>query len=173
MKGICFIEPLFIATVEGNKTQTRRIEKKPKPRFNVGDIVFLKEPYCEMPFGGYDYKFDAAQIGITYKNKLFMPAKAARHFIEILGVRSEPLQSITDADCLAEGIIEERPEYWNMETGKAAYGIPIRLSKYTIYASQWFDTPREAYASLINQINGRGTWDSNPIVTVYDYALVD
>lgn len=30
MKGICFKEPLFIATIKGTKTQTRRIIK-PQP----------------------------------------------------------------------------------------------------------------------------------------------
>ena len=66
MKGICFKEPMFIATIKGIKTQTRRIipnadslrksvfvesgyetlhGNQRKPRYNVGEIVYLKEPY--------------------------------------------------------------------------------------------------------------------------------
>jgi hypothetical protein len=64
MKGICFIEPLFHAAVNGTKTQTRRIVKPQpefisndnnmprnchlefiKPKYQVGEKVYLKEPY--------------------------------------------------------------------------------------------------------------------------------
>lgn len=36
-----------------------------------------------------------------------------------------------------------------------------------------YDTPREAYESLINKVSGKGTWDSNPYVFVYDFELVN
>lgn len=36
-----------------------------------------------------------------------------------------------------------------------------------------FDTPREAFASLIDRVSGKGTWDRNPFVFVYDFELVD
>ena len=71
MKGICFIEPLFNAVVEGKKTQTRRIIKtgddiaefplkdggslysratgffikELAPRYKIGETLYLKEPY--------------------------------------------------------------------------------------------------------------------------------
>lgn len=34
-------------------------------------------------------------------------------------------------------------------------------------------TPQEAYAALIDRINGKGTWESNPFVWVYDYELTE
>lgn len=34
------------------------------------------------------------------------------------------------------------------------------------------DTPREAFASLIDKVYGRGTWKSNPWVVVYEFELV-
>ena len=33
-------------------------------------------------------------------------------------------------------------------------------------------TPREAFASLIDKVSGRGTWDRNPWVVVYEFELV-
>lgn len=39
----------------------------------------------------------------------------------------------------------------------------------------WSDKPmkpREAYAALIDRISGKGTWESNPYVFVYDFELV-
>jgi hypothetical protein len=34
-----------------------------------------------------------------------------------------------------------------------------------------FCTSREAYAALIDSINGKGTWESNPFVWIYDFKL--
>ena len=36
-----------------------------------------------------------------------------------------------------------------------------------------FRTPQDAYASLIDRISGKGTWESNPYVFVYDFELID
>lgn len=33
------------------------------------------------------------------------------------------------------------------------------------------DTPRQAYKNLIDRISGRGTWDLNPYVFVYNFEL--
>lgn len=191
MKGICFIEPLVAATVKGYKTQTRRLGK---PRFTVGEMVFLKEPYkaeyiditasrgrfqLSYKFGGDD-RFvyaDTDEIGYGdyerirasmakgksgFANKLFMYGWAARHFIEIIGVRSELLQGITDEDCFKEGIMFT--DYGGNIVG--VYGISVGP-----FFTELGSTPREAYAALIDKINGCGTWDANPTVTVYDYKL--
>ena len=32
--------------------------------------------------------------------------------------------------------------------------------------------PHEAYAALIDKVSGKGTWDSNPFVFVYEFELV-
>ena len=34
-------------------------------------------------------------------------------------------------------------------------------------------TPKEAYAALIDKINGKNTWDSNPFVWVYDFEFIN
>lgn len=36
-----------------------------------------------------------------------------------------------------------------------------------------FLTPRDAYASLIDAISGKGTWKKNPLVYVYEFELID
>lgn len=178
MKGICFIEPLLAATVEGYKTQTRRTGK---PRFVIDDVVFLKEPYAYEGEQGYSadpqrfiYKYDyphcvSAFVDpdtipdksvVDWKNKLFMPARAARHFIEITGIRSEKLQDISNEDCIKEGI-------WAAED-IGSLGISYW---YGGCNNSTHKTPQEAYAALIDKINGRGTWTANPTVTVYEYKL--
>lgn len=36
----------------------------------------------------------------------------------------------------------------------------------------YFDNHREAFASLIDKVSGRGTWASNTWVVVYEFELV-
>lgn len=191
MQGICLIEPLFHRTLEGRKTETRRIipinfepadfEKKangsilaisPDPllkslrsRYKIGEILFLKEPYYKWddwdPHDGqYSYKFKNPDKIVPYwENKRYMPLSAARHFIKCTALRPERLQDISDDDCMKEGIVRFGVEN---ECGEYEfYGVPeLKIQK---------STPREAYASLIDSINGEGTWDRNPWVWVITY----
>ncbi len=208
MKGICFTEPLFHKVVKGEKTQTRRMITpepkiqngwivKPKSKYKVGEIVYLKEPYAETcdEFGSplVAYRFDNTAFYLIrkdengdyvqlntikkpvstkwtinnfpacgeWKNKLFMPEWAARYFIEITGVRVERLQDISEEDCFKEGIEK------NVFKGKVL-NIPEYFNGY-----ETFDAPIEAYAALIDKISGKGTWEKNPFVWVYDFRLIE
>lgn len=192
MKGICFKEPLFIATINGDKTQTRRIMKRQpdyrgarttnvlfedyhgvelKPRYNEGEIVYLKEPYYEWDEwdpedGEISYKFDNPKKLVPYwENKLFMPESAARYFIEITDVGVERLQDILEEDCIKEGI-----SFWGRVDDNSYYtnGLKNKYGSNVLY-----DTAQEAYAALIDSINGKGTWENNPWVWVYDYVLTE
>lgn len=94
-----------------------------KPRYKIGEVLYLKEPFIFLEsdkvdfWNGYAYKFGARHGAATsdrgcelggpdfkWKNKLFMPAAAARAFIRITGIRCERLMDISDEDCIAEGI---------------------------------------------------------------------
>lgn len=233
MQGICFMKSMFELVLTGQKTQTRRIIcPQPKgqlfdsihytkgnilkekfdfdcglsatPKYNVGEKVYLKEPYAETcdEYGSplIAYRFDNTALYLVrkdgngdyyqlntvkkpvttnwtinnfpacgeWKNKLFMPEWAARYFIEITAVRAEKLFDMPENDCMKEGIILNP---YNMGGGNYYY---------TYYHSKWgegswfrnFLTARDAYASLIDHINGKGTWNSNFYVWVYDFKLV-
>lgn len=145
-----------------------------KPRYNVGEVLYLKEPYrfapdvdsiiykFDYPSGRYTYPgCDKVDTPVKWENKLFMPSKYARTFIEITAVRAERLQDISDEDCIREGILK--------------FTKDDTIFKYGVDGWKWDEmprTPKEAYKVLINQINGKDTWDSNPYVWVYDYELV-
>lgn len=230
MKGICFKEPLFLLTVQGIKTQTRRIIKPQpeeylalaeegnydncdvsytnkftkadwiddscnffRPSYKVGETVYLKEPYqhaVAFEDDGYGYFYGTENIedfskdfswfknrteddknwikgrikhGEKKMNKLFMPEVAARYFIKITAVRAERLQDISDADCIKEGI--NGCDYGGMQC--VVYGLEKGL-----FFDELGSTPTKAYAALIDSINGKGTWDNNPFVWVYDYELM-
>lgn len=72
-----------------------------RTRYQPGEVVYLKEPWCTST-KGWIYKFDGIEIPRWY-NKLFMPERAARHFIQITDVIAQRLQEITEPDALAEG----------------------------------------------------------------------
>lgn len=110
-----------------------------------------------------DYKNKHKDLA-GWNNKMFTNTKLPFAQIKITNIRVERLQDIGDEDCMREGIIEHTAEI-----------IP-NYPPYTQYCcgiSEVFcDTPRQAFAALINKINGKGTWESNPYVWVYDFELV-
>ena len=73
----------------------------------------------------------------------------------------EELGDISEEDCLAEGIQDI--------VGKTYPGTHF----YCITkADTCYVTPREPYAKLIDKISGKGTWDRNPLVFVYEFELI-
>lgn len=99
-----------------------------------------------------------------YKNKMFVKADFMPHQIRITNVRAERLQDISDEDCLKEGIIKGKVGSEDTHFMDAYY-IPT-LKKDP------FCTPQGAYSYLIDKISGKGTWERNPYVFVYDFELV-
>jgi hypothetical protein len=197
MKGILFTQPNFLLTIEGKKTNTRRKAIRIMSRYKAGEKVYLKEPYCIISerFGEvllhYPYTdekkviADVSRNNINkvlkqqeasksgYCNKMFMPEWAARYYIVIADVERQRLQDISDEDCLAEGIIEERPEFYDCEPGPPKYGPPKIVTELrTVLPDELYDTPQEAYAAEFNAIDGKGAWESNPLVYSYYYELV-
>lgn len=100
-------------------------------------------------------------------NKMFVRADLMPHRIRITNIRVERLQDISDEDCMAEGIRRFGKEYVRF---KKEYCYTCQNYAVTDFYS--FSTPREAYAALIDKISGKGTWESNPWVFVYDFELV-
>lgn len=109
-----------------------------------------------------------------WNNKMFVQPKLMPHQICITKVRIERLQDISDEDCMKEGI--ERLPYGGSYKPYAFYDYSIRIKseKEGIHYGSYrdFNTPREAYAKLIDKVSGKGTWESNPYVFVYDFELV-
>lgn len=183
--------------LSGQKTQTRRVVKEQyrypnkevywdanhkalcfrgkttvdyiaTPRYYVGEVVAVAQSYQKagvvfVPIRESDFinkrsvKWGNTRKLAGWKNKLFARAELMPHAIKITNIRVEKLQDISDEDCMAEGIMEE---VYKIEFKRYAIGDIIE------------DTPREAYATLIDKINSKGTWESNPWVWVYDFELV-
>lgn len=131
-----------------------------KCRFGkVGDRLWVREtwyhanPIEETP-GYVSYRADGEFIefykkqGCKWKPSIFMPRWASRITLEIVSVRIERLQDITENDAVAEGVMGDETEYDQA-------------------------TPKMCYAALWEKINGPGSWDANPFVWVVEFKRVD
>ena len=81
-----------------------------------------------------------------------MPRWASRITLEIVNVRVERLQDISEADAIAEGT-------------PGGHGA--------IQGYGYNGTPSEHYRSLWESINGPGSWDSNPWVWVVAFTRLE
>ncbi len=95
----------------------------------------------------------------------FMPRKLSRLTLEIVSVRVERLQDISEEDAIVEGI----------ERGKDFFGCPM----WRDYGSpedekSWCaDDPVTSYRTLWGHINGACSWDANPWVWVVEFRKVE
>lgn len=102
-----------------------------------------------------------------FNNKMFVRPEDMLHTIRFNKRWIERLQDISDEDCIKEGI-----EIVLMAGDYIRYGVSGLMRHYRDFGPMVFDTPREAYATLINRISGKGTWESNPFVFAYEFELV-
>lgn len=139
-----------------------------RSKLSVGEIVAVAQSYKDI-FSAFS-QHPNPQLNISIKNptdtagwnnKMFVKSELMPHQIRITDVRVERLQDISDEDCLKEGIEEFSTH--STASGKA----------YTFHGvNESYKTPREAYAELIDKVSGKGTWEKNPYVFVYDFELV-
>ena len=110
-----------------------------------------------------------------YFNKMFTRADLMPHHIRITNIKVERLQDISGEDCLKEGITEVSGEFEaHTVLQDGYYGERIKVIKryYGIEYYELGESPREAYGTLIDKISGKGTWESNPYVIVYEFELI-
>ena len=175
MKGILFKPEMIQQIVNGSKSVTRRVIKPQpivaenykgitiedlefdgfKPHYHVGEVVYVKEAWCESYYGEpICYKLDGGESPGPkgfWRSPLFMPARAARYFIRITDAKPQRLQEVTTNSCKLEGISD------------SAMGNAIQEGYPAI----------KAFADLWDSINPRYLWESNPWVFVYSFKLVE
>ena len=179
------------AVLDGRKTQTRRIAYMPfmafddedfqlkkldnglalltlcnnslkTHRYKIGEEVAIAQKYADLAYDGEFFRLLGKVIFEKgCHNKMFVKADLMPHRIRITNIRVERLQDISEEDCIAEGI-------WK------AHNVGLEGVTYWYHglANSSFRTAKEAYASLIDKISGKGTWKINPWVFVYDFELI-
>ena len=143
------------------------------PKYQIGEKVAVAQAYKNDEVLTYNaYNEDGTKrtdgtkrhkemlVSEGYRNKFFVRADLMPHVIEITDIKAERLQDISNEDCLREGVRPyERGGYWVMG--------PARQ-----FGGHLFDTPREAFAALIDRLNGRGTWERNEWQFAYTFKLI-
>jgi hypothetical protein len=98
-----------------------------------------------------------------------MPRWASRLTLEIVSVRVERLNDISEADAIAEGI---EPQLWKPtgEKGWMHYGEMKGFNRLAAMFHQ--DDAVKSYRSLWESINGPGSWKLNPWVWVLTFRRI-
>lgn len=134
------------------------------PYGSPGDRLWVRETWCAWDTAQEDVECDEvegnaarlAEMGLTrwhitykadprrhasrWRPSIFMPRWASRITLEIVAVRVERLQDISNEDCFAEGLPADS------EKGNRTW-----------------------YGDLWETINGKGSWDLNPWVWVVEF----
>lgn len=180
MKRILFNRKfgLLDAVLKRHKTQTRRIcldQINPtanKSKWHIGDVVAISQPYKDILSSAYCDKYELYKLTHTkgWSNAMFTKADLMPHHIRITNIKIERLQDISDEDCLREGVELNTRQY---EYDGTKYYCVRGLGYWRAIGCTNFNTPREAFAALIDKVSGKGTWESNPYIFVYEFELID
>lgn len=149
-------------------------------KYQVGDVLWVRETWCKGVLDGdatqykeywciiqpkdskrIFYKADCTEETgycdsdklVKWKPSIFMPKEACRIFLRVTNVRVERLQDISVEDIKKEGapLITI--------TGNNEDFINSKLKGW------WYD--------LWNSINGKGAWEANPYVFVYEFERIE
>ncbi len=146
------------------------------PRFAKGDRLWVRETYS------FDYSWSDAKPrdvpeteDVWYwadgdptdgdwtkpKPGIHMPRWASRLTLTVTDLRVEQLIDISEADCIAEGIV-------NTERGYLVPGVDHPNKDFPFLSRS---TAREMYAALWDVINGSGAWCLNPWVVAVSFSI--
>lgn len=153
------------------------------PHGAPGDRLWVKETFFTLQDGifyratdpGWDENKPLTRV--TWKSPYFMRRIDSRITLEVTDVRVERLHEITDEEAKAEGARFK-------DFGADSYGQQLNgwscEDPFPASASGCLSSPRWAFASLWNQINGKrqingeaSAWESDPWVWVETFKVVE
>lgn len=149
-------------------------------QYEVGEIVAVAQSYETMANSGYlgmmtvpadnavGFEFKLEYCGGGWKNKMFVRPNLMPHYIQFTDRRIERLQSISDDDCLKEGIIKRDDMINSRMEDIVRFTFENSFERH-VWKS--YATPREAFARLIDKVSKKGTWDRNPYTIVYSFEI--
>jgi len=173
-KGMLFKGEMVRAILSNEKTVTRRLAKGPC-RYAVGDTLWVREKFrvvmhqwdtaVEFAAGGAKavfvspdlirpplaLRFPGANKALhseKWRPSIHMPRWASRIKLRATSVHRERLQDITEHDAAAEGM------------------------RIVCLERDWRGWLKDLFASYIDEINGDGTWASNPEVHVIRFEVL-
>ena len=139
------------------------------PRYQVGDKLWVRETFYDGDMQGKmiyraDGKYDCDGV---WKPSIHMPRYAARLFLEVRELRAERLHSMKKEEAVKEGI----------SPNGQIHAVCCPVCKGTRW-TEGIHCPdcrsvMVCFSRLWNAINGKGAWESNPWVWVYEFMRVE
>jgi hypothetical protein len=178
IRPILFSAPMIHALLDGRKAQTRRM----KTKIQAADLLWVRETHCPYldgeDFQKVDYRAtpqwnESHPAGwhedpknpeaLKWRPSIFMRRKHSRITLEVIEVRKERLQDISEQDAIAEGIA-----IYNEDDANLYYSA--LLGNENEWPNGWIlDNPVAAYKELWESISGKGSWEANPEVFVITF----
>jgi hypothetical protein len=130
------------------------------PLWQSGDRLWVRETWCDVGINPrkvaesakLKYKADGVD-GYVWRPSIFMFREFSRITLEIVKIRVERLQDITEEDAKAEGM--------------------IGCKRGHTYPRGTMNQPdRAEYAILWESLHGQGSWETNPWVWVIEFRHV-
>ena len=147
--------------------------------YKVGEVVAIAQSYMDVGLfhrkgknAAYLEYLDSIlpelKLYPGWRNKMFTKAALMPHHIKITGIKIERLQDISDEDCLKEGIGKYFIGFDSLHADYMGFTYSFDESRKYKYPNA-----KQAFAALIDKASGKGAWESNPYVFVYEFELVD
>lgn len=182
---------------DGFTTRHIRSYAEVLPKCKKGDILWVRESFCltqpkdpeTYHFGFKDgshsinpasekYNYHSPNI---WKPSIHMPFEACRIFLEVIDVRAERLQSISDNDAFAEGIKVIEDYYWTKGALNYMYGEEHSYKREYFfldgsYGFKGMPDHNGVQASFFSLWASINKWESvilNPWVWVYEFKIID
>ena len=177
IRPIIFSGPMVRALLDGRKTQTRRITPCPLAKVEVGDLLYVREAFTLTQLDTAVYRADATdefgdrwnsiEVGdprkeVKWRPSIHMPRVKSRLTLRVNRVFFDPIQRISEADAIAEGI-EKNPCHGG--------------NNWRDYAKQpslgWV-SPRHSFASLWDSLHTKPgeTWADDPLVVALEFEVI-
>ena len=136
--------------------ETWQHANSPHGPYEPGCTCFYRADYWDDPHGMDGEKSPEGKYR-AWIPSIHMPRAASRINLEVVHVRVEKLQDISEADAIAEGVQSVGGgRYW-----LGADGLTPRGSAVTAYRDLWI------------HINGAESWDENPWVWVVEFKRIE
>lgn len=149
----------------------RPLDDPVKPPYQSGDILYVRETWCEQPSDDHPFVYRAsvqtpdAWRGSWYPS-IHMPKEAARIFLRVKDVRVERLQSITAEQTIEEGVeLKEFPVFKPTYISLAYTETILKPAFIEKFSELWDSTIKKADRAVYG-------WEVNPWVWVIEFERI-
>jgi hypothetical protein len=140
--------------------ETWQHTNSPHGHYEPGCTCFYRADYLDDPHGMDGEKSPEGKYR-TWIPSIHMFRSASRITLEVVSVRVERLNDISESDCWAEGIEEVTGQFNSGDKAEMAYRLNANMND-----------AKPLYALLWESINGVRSWHRNPWIWVVEFRRV-